>query len=87
MATINGQVAAELAVRFPHHVPLMNGGRDLDNYPFPIAQRLVPRRLAAMFGRKTHGTSWLAVGPAQAETIAAPPVFSIRPGFRSQLSA
>jgi hypothetical protein len=29
-------------------VPLTVGGRDLDNYLFPIAQRLGPRRAAAM---------------------------------------
>src|SRR6185437_10669198 len=41
-------------------VPLTAGDRDLDNYLFPVAQRLGPRRAAAMFGRKTHGASWPA---------------------------
>ena len=31
-----------------------------------------------MFGRKAHGSSWLAVGPARAETTAAAPLFSTR---------
>jgi hypothetical protein len=35
--------------------PLTDGGHDLDNYLFPLAQRLGPARLAATFGRKIHG--------------------------------
>jgi hypothetical protein len=75
MAAISGRVAVELTVGLPDQVPLIDGGRDLDNYLFPIAQRLGPRRVAAMFGQKAHGTSWLAVSPAQAETTAAAPLF------------
>ena len=51
-------------------MPLTEGGRDLDNYLLPIAQRLGPRRAAAMFGRKTHGASWFAVGSVNEEVLA-----------------
>lgn len=48
----------------------------MDNYLFPVAQRLGPARMAAMFGRKIHGPSSLAVGPAEPEATVAPPRFS-----------
>jgi hypothetical protein len=34
--------------------------------------------VAAIFGRKTHGTSWLAIDTARAGTTAAAPLFSAR---------
>ena len=58
-------VAVELTVGIPAHLPLAGGGRDLDNYLFPLAQRLGPGRIAAMFGRKDRGVSFLAIGPAE----------------------
>jgi hypothetical protein len=69
---------AELTVGGPGYQPLIDGGQDLDNCLFPIAQQLSPRRIAARFGRKTHGPSWLAVGPAEPDQLAAPPLFSAR---------
>jgi hypothetical protein len=78
VAAASGRVAVELTVGLPGDQPLIDGGRDLDNYLLPVAQRLGPQRVAAMFGRKTHGPSWLAVGPAEPEETVAPPLFSAR---------
>ena len=60
LATVGGRVVAELIVGFSDGVSLTHGGHDLDNYLFPVAQRLGPQRVAAIFGRKIHGPSSLA---------------------------
>jgi hypothetical protein len=78
LATVSGRVAAELIVGFGDGASLIDGGHDLDNYLFPVAQRLGPERVAAIFGRKIHGPSSLAVGRARPETAELPPRFSIR---------
>src|ERR1700728_3250040 len=78
LATVSGRIAAELIVGFSDGVSLTDGGHDLDNYLFPVAQRLGPERVAAVFGRKIHGPSSLAVGPAQPGTSQATPQFSTR---------
>ena len=78
LAAVRGRVAAELIVGFSDGVSLIDGGHDLGNYLFPVAQRLGPQRLAAIFGRKIHGLSSLAVGPAQPDTAGATPQFSAR---------
>ncbi|HEY7359171.1 MAG TPA: hypothetical protein VH642_00065 [Streptosporangiaceae bacterium] len=78
LARVSGRVAAELIVGFSDGVSLTDDGRDLDNYLFPVAQRLGPQRLAAIFGRKIHGPSSLAVGPAQPDTARASAQFSAR---------
>src|SRR5262249_10435955 len=78
LATVSGRVAAELIVGFGDGVCLTDGGHDLGNYLFPVAQRLGPGRLAAIFGRKIPGPSSLAVGPAQPDTAGATPQFSTR---------
>jgi hypothetical protein len=78
LATVSGRVAAELIVGFSEGVSLIDSGHDLDNYLFPVAQRLGPQRVAAIFGRKIHGPSSLAVAPAQPGTAAAAPQFSAR---------
>ena len=78
LATVSGRVAAELIVGFSEGVCLIDGGHDLGNYLFPVVQRLGPQRVAAIFGRKIHGPSSLAVGPAQPDTAAAAPQFSTR---------
>ena len=80
LARVSGQIAAELIVGFSEGVSLTDGGHDLDNYLFPVAQRLGPQRLAAIFGRKIHGPSSLAVGPAQLDTAEVIPQFSTRMG-------
>jgi hypothetical protein len=66
LTRVPGRIAAELIVGFGDGVALTDGGHDLDNYLFPVAQRLGPGRVAALFGRKIHGPSSLAVGPAHA---------------------
>ncbi|HEY4851680.1 MAG TPA: hypothetical protein VII22_12840 [Streptosporangiaceae bacterium] len=76
IAAIDGLLAVELTVGLREELPLTGGGRDLDNYLFPLAQRLGPARTAAMFGRKVHGPSLLAVGHAQPDHIASSPQFS-----------
>jgi hypothetical protein len=78
LATVSGRVAAELIVGFSDGASLIDGGHDLDNYLFPVAQRLGPKRVAAIFGRKIHGPSSLAVGPARPDTAGATPQFSTR---------
>jgi hypothetical protein len=78
LATVGGRVAAELIVGFSDGVSLIDGGHDLDNYLFPVAQRLGPARVAAVFGRKIHGPSSLAVGPALPHRAGATPQFSAR---------
>src|SRR5215469_7051781 len=78
LARVSGRVAAELIVGFSDGVSLTDGGYDLDNYLFPVAQRLGPERVAAIFGRKIHGPSSLAVGPAQLDTAEVIPQFSTR---------
>jgi hypothetical protein len=78
LATVSGRIAVELIVGFSDRVALTDGGHDLDNYLFPVTQRLGPERVAAIFGRKIHGPSSLAVGPARPGTAGAAPQFSTR---------
>ena len=78
LAAARGRVALELIVGFGAGVSLIDGGHDLDNYLFPVAGRLGPQRIAAIFGRKICGPSSLAVGPAQPDTATATPQFSTR---------
>ena len=73
MAAVDGPLAVELIL--PSELSL-TGGRDLDNYLFPLAQRLGPARIAAMFGQKIHGPSFLAVNQAQPDHSASTPQFS-----------
>jgi hypothetical protein len=78
LAAARGRVAAELIVGLSNGVSLAGDGHDLASYLFPVAQRLGPQRVAAIFGRKIHGPSSLAVGPAQPATAGATPQFSAR---------
>jgi hypothetical protein len=78
MAGAQGRLAVELTVGLAACASLTSGGRDLDNYLYPLAKRLGAGQLAAVFGRKMHGTSWLAVNVAQPHTPAEPPHFSTR---------
>jgi hypothetical protein len=76
MAAVDGLLAVELTVGLPGELSLTGDGRDLDNYLLPLAQRLGPARIAAMFGQKIHGSSFLAVGRAQPDHGASPSQFS-----------
>jgi hypothetical protein len=78
LAAVRGRVAAELIVGFSDGVALTDEGNDLGSYLFPVAQRLGPQRVAAIFGRKICGPSSLAVGPAQPDPAQATPQFSAR---------
>jgi hypothetical protein len=78
LAAVSGRVVAELIVGFSDGISLIDGGHDLGSYLFPVASRLGPQRVAAIFGRKIHGPSSLAVGPAQPGTAGATPQFSTR---------
>jgi hypothetical protein len=78
LAAVSGRVVAELIVGFSDGAALMDGGHDLGSYLFPVASRLGPQRVAAIFGRKIVGPSSLAVGPAQPDTAEAAPQFSAR---------
>ncbi len=63
----SGPLTVELTVGLGPDVPLCTPGRDLDNYLYPLAQRVGPRRLAAVFGRKVDGSSSLAIGLTEPE--------------------
>jgi hypothetical protein len=78
LARVSGRVAVELIVGFSEGAALVDGRHNLDNYLLPVAQRLGPGRVAAIFGRKIHGPSSLAVAPAQPGTAGTPPQFSAR---------
>ena len=78
LAAVNGRIAAELIVGVGDGVSLTDGGHDLGSYLVPVAQRLGPGRVAAIFGRKIHGPSSLAVGPARPDAAGATPQFSTR---------
>lgn len=87
------QLALELAVGLPPGTPLITGGRDLDNYLYPLVTRLGADRFSAVFGRKFHGSpSRLAVGPAQVLATVAHPAFimravgsSVRPAWKANI--
>ena len=92
LAAVDGLLTVELNVGIRDELPLTGGGRDLDNYLFPLAQRLGPARIAAMFGRKVHGPSFLAVGYARPDHVASSPQFStqmagsyVRPEWKATL--
>ena len=78
LAAVDGPLSVELVVGLPVDLPLASGGRDLDNYLFPLAQRLGPARVAAMFGRKIHGPSYLAISPAHPSKAMVPAQFLAR---------
>ena len=64
LASSASPLALALEVGLPTGTPLSSGGRDLDNYLFPIVQRFGPARFAAVFARKHHQRSAITIGPA-----------------------
>jgi hypothetical protein len=70
----------ELIVGLPDPLPLVSGGRDLDNYLLPVARRLGAHRVAAVFGRKIRQQdSTIAIGTADpAEEAATPALLTVR---------
>jgi hypothetical protein len=78
MMVSTSSLALGLAVGLSPNVPLISGGRDLDNYLLPLVTRLGAGRFCAVFGRKFHGSpSRLAVRTAQL-AMAVQPVFTMR---------
>ncbi|MET8809703.1 hypothetical protein [Streptomyces sp. NPDC004546] len=76
-------LALALDVGLAHDVALTRGGRDLDNYLFPLARRFGAGRFDAFFARKRHAThSTIAIGPAvlpsPGNAEQAEPLFSVR---------
>jgi hypothetical protein len=90
IAAVDGLLAVELTVGLRGELALTDGGRDLDNYLFPLARRLGPARIAAMFGRKVHGPSSLSGRyPLTGSRSPAPPRYSCwncAPGSRPSRS-
>ena len=63
-------MAIGLKVGIQPEKSLTTGGRDLDNYAFPVISRLRSRRVAAVFVEKAHGiVSTIAAGEAVPGTI------------------
>ena len=79
-------LSIELVVGLPPTTAVDRGGRDLDNYLLPIARRVGPERIAAMFGRKLHQAgSTIAAAPATARPEPPdPPAFALRTAAAAQ---
>ncbi|MEU4214081.1 hypothetical protein [Actinoplanes sp. NPDC026623] len=83
-----GQYSVELVVGLADPVPLHHGGRDLDNYLYPLARRLGPHRIAAAFGRKVRQAgSTIAVGTALPAGEPGTPQLLVRTSVSSASSA
>jgi hypothetical protein len=78
ISRVVGAAVVELTIGLPPEVALISGGRDLDNYLYPLARRLGPHRLAAAFARKMHGSSHLAVDRAEPEPFTTAAAFTTR---------
>jgi hypothetical protein len=63
-------LALRLTVGLPEGSNLLEGGRDLDNYLYPLVQRLGSNRFTSAWAEKLIGPSTLSVGPAVPSTIA-----------------
>ena len=61
---LDSGLVLDLAVGLEPHLSLTEGGRDLDNYLFPILRRLGAGRFVSAWASKRHGRSSVAVGPA-----------------------
>jgi hypothetical protein len=58
-------LALALEVGLPPTVPAEAGGHDLDDYLFPVVERLGPVRFDAVFAAKAQArSSYLCIGPA-----------------------
>ena len=55
--TPSDHIAVDLTVGLPIGVSLTGGGRDLDNYLFPIARRIGAGRIDAVYGRKRYAAA------------------------------
>jgi hypothetical protein len=60
----------KLSVGLPTTTDLTGGGRDLDNYVFPVIRRLGAARFVSVWANKSHGASSVAIdGAVQRETV------------------
>lgn len=86
---VQEQRTIELVVGLPRTVPLDHGGRDLDNYLYPLVRRLGASRIAAAFARKVHQPySTIAAGHAVLDAEPAqPPPLTIRTSVSAQSTA
>jgi Holliday junction resolvase RusA-like endonuclease len=62
-----GQLALHLNVGFAEGVPLTTGGRDLDNYLYPVVRRLGWKRFLAASASKAYGPSSICIERCEAE--------------------
>jgi hypothetical protein len=67
IAAVDGPLAISLSVGLPEATSLTGGGRDLDNFLFPIVRRLGHQRVFAAHARKWHGASTITVEAATLE--------------------
>jgi hypothetical protein len=67
LASLQGQeLTIALTVGLQNGTPLTTGGRDLDNYVFPLVQRrLGPGRFRSVQASKGYGGSWVALCAAK----------------------
>ena len=79
----------ELIVGLPEPLPLDSGGRDLDNYLFPVARRLGAHRLAAVFGRKVrqHGSTIAVDTAVPVEEPQTPALLTVRTSVSASSAA
>ncbi|MFD0783354.1 hypothetical protein ACFQZ8_05380 [Micromonospora azadirachtae] len=82
-------LALELVVGLPATIAPDRGGRDLDNYLFPVVRRIGAGRVAAVFGRKLQQPeSTIAVGVAARQAdLPGPPQLRIRTTTSTQSPA
>jgi hypothetical protein len=66
----HSDLALRLTVGLPAGNNLLEGGRDLDNYLFPLVQRLGSQRFTSAWAEKRIGLSTLSVGAAMPSTVA-----------------
>ena len=67
-------LALALEVGLPPTVTAVAGGHDLDDYLFPVVDRLGPARFDAVFAAKAQAArSYLRIGPASPRSDGAPP--------------
>jgi hypothetical protein len=79
----------DLVVGIPGSQPIDRGGRDPDNYLYPLVRRLSAGGLAAAFGRKIHQRhSTIAVAPAKhTAELPGPPQLVVRTSVSAQTPA
>lgn len=89
ISATDGHLALELTVGLPPGRALDSGGRDLDNYLLPIARRIGPKRLDAVFGRKLRAAISTITVATATEVVSAPgaPQLSVRVTGSSASSA